>query len=166
MVVQPFKKNTAHWAISDGGNGHYYMPVSVLEGISWTKAKKAAEQAGGYLATLTSKKENEFVVNLVDDEKYWHQLSESNNHGPWIGGMRINNSSKLSKNWVWITGEPFVYTNWFKGEPSGGVWLGQDENYLQLSSAKGTRGDTWNDIPDKLTDKYAVYGYIIEFNSK
>ena len=163
------EKNSAivnQWAISDGGNGHYYMPVHAPEGISWTQAKEACEQAGGYLVTITSEEENELVVNLVDDEKYWHQLSESNNHGPWIGGMRTVSSSKPDDGWGWITDEPFTYVNWFEGEPTGGVWLGKKENRLQLSSSKGSRRGTWNDIPDELPNNYAVYGYIIEFDSK
>jgi hypothetical protein len=60
------------WSVADGGNGHYYEVVSVPESIIWSDAKIAAEASGGYLATITSSQENEFVFNLTDNPIFWH----------------------------------------------------------------------------------------------
>ncbi len=156
------------WAVAEGGNDHYYLAVSVPEGISWIDANDVATHAGGYLVTITSEAENIFAFNLVDDDIYWHHFASGNNCGPWLGGMRDYSYPNPEEGWQWVTGESFTYTNWYSGtgEPTGGIWLGKEENRLQFSSATGTRGSTWNDIPDEVTAEYAVYGFIIEFGSE
>ena len=54
-----------------GGNGHWYEPVAVGEFISWDDANQAATDAGGYLVTITSAEENDFVFSLIDSDEYW-----------------------------------------------------------------------------------------------
>ena len=156
------------WPASAGGNGHYYEAVWVPQGISWTSASNAAVLAGGYLATIASQAENQFVFSLVDDPRFWHQLPDPNNHGPWLGGYQLPGAQEPAGGWVWVTGEALIFTNWFEGthEPTGGPWLGQNEDRLQYSSARDTRAPTWNDIPNILPSQYAVYGYIVEYNSR
>jgi len=141
------------------GTGHYYQAISVPGGISWTDAQADAAARGGYLATITSDAENEFVFALVDGVSYWHQLPDPNNHGPWLGGFRY----EVDGDFFWVTGEEFSYTAWFAGEPTGGYWLGQPENYLQYSSAKNTRAPTWNDMINDAPAEYAIYGYVVEY---
>jgi hypothetical protein len=155
------------WPVAAGGNGHYYEAGCVPQGISWTAASNAAVLAGGYLATIASRAENQFVFSLVDDAKFWHQLPDPNNHGPWLGGYQLPGAQEPAGGWVWVTGEAFTFTNWFAGthEPTGGPWLGQNEDRLQYSSDRGTRAPTWNDIPNILPAQYAVFGYIVEYNS-
>ena len=48
-------------------NGHFYDVVSVPGTISWEDANAAAIAAGGYLATITSQAENDFVFLLVNN---------------------------------------------------------------------------------------------------
>lgn len=149
------------WAVASGGNGHFYQAVAVTNGITWPAAQADAVARGGYLATTTTEEENEFVFTQVDDAQYWHQLPDPNNCGPWLGGFRY----EVDGDFFWVTGEDFSYTAWFAGtgEPTGGYWLGQPENYLQYSSAKDTRAPTWNDMINDAPAEYAVYGYIIEY---
>ena len=66
-IVGLCKATPVQWS----GNGHYYEAISVPEGISWTNAKTAAELADGYLASITSEAENEFVFGLINDAKFW-----------------------------------------------------------------------------------------------
>lgn len=44
-------------------NGHVYQSVSVPEGVTWDEGYALAQNMGGYLATLTSSQENQFVFD-------------------------------------------------------------------------------------------------------
>src|ERR1043166_7346297 len=74
------------WTTGPGANGHFYEAFAST-GISWEDAQAAALSLGGYLATLTSAEENEFVFNLIDDPIYWFNDPASNSQGPWGGGF-------------------------------------------------------------------------------
>lgn len=52
--VGPQDPSLAHWKVQDGGNGHYYKPFQVSDGISWTSAEAEAITMGGHLASITS----------------------------------------------------------------------------------------------------------------
>jgi len=75
LFLAPFANAAIQWRTADGGNEHYYEGIAVgYEGIavggsiSWGDAKIAAENSGGYLVTLTSQDESDFVyANLVND---------------------------------------------------------------------------------------------------
>jgi len=99
-------------------NGHWYLLVT--NQLSWADALNAAKFAvhqnmTGYLATITSQQENEFIENLF-------QSDARNIH---LGGT----DEGTEGNWRWITGEPFSYTNWYEGEPNN---YGGPENYLAI----------------------------------
>ena len=88
-------------------NGNYYKAFDTS--LSWIEAKKFCENLGGYLVTITSQEEQNFIADVF--------LSESTNKEFYlIGGFRENSNSK----WQWITDEPFENINW------GG--LSEDEN--------------------------------------
>jgi hypothetical protein len=62
----------------------------------------------GYLATVTSQAENDFLVSTFGVDA----LSSK-----WLGGFRLDITSPDPKQgWGWITGEPWAYTNWALGE--------------------------------------------------
>ena len=107
-------------------NGHWYQFVSPFSG--WLGARQWAENHGGYLATIASAEENAFLVAILD------QVHSSAN----LGGYEPNNDG----NWVWITGEPWSYTNWIPGQPSN---TGGNENYLGLTESAGWGWGGWND---------------------
>lgn len=148
---------------------HYYEYVEQA-GITWVNAKKAAEERTyfgqqGYLATITSKEEDEFIASLI------------NGYG-WLGGTchyeyiydregnRIYSSLAESLwNWYWVTGpeagEKFFdrtgtlnkYTNWITGEPNnqGG------EYFLHMYV-----DNKWNDFPNSYS---TIKGYIVEYGA-
>src|SRR5688572_27850883 len=68
MFAAPCGGETVEWRAVDGGNGHGYEAVLAPQGISWTQARDAADALGGYLATITSAAENEFVYQQVADD--------------------------------------------------------------------------------------------------
>jgi hypothetical protein len=154
------------WPTSEGGNGHFYEAVHVPDGTSWSRARNAAVVAGGDLASITSQTENEFVFSLISDSKYWEADRWNYMNGPWLGGYNPSNSFE------WVTGEPFTYTRWYPGEPSGS-WKGVTENKLHYMYV-GDAVPTWNDdrddpvLWDDLTNPDAnvrVKGYVIEYES-
>ena len=112
--------------------------------FSWQEAKADAESRGGHLATITSIEEDRIIGELihtsVGDTFYW------------LGGTDEEEEGK----WSWITGEPWVYTNWLSQEPDNARG---DEDYLLINGYDGKYawGDT--DVPDM---QRFMTGYILE----
>ena len=83
---QPVQSYTA----ADGST-HWYEAVYVESGnLNWYQAANLAQDAGGYLASITSEGENTFVFDLVSDEKYFWSFEEDGDHygisiGPFPG---------------------------------------------------------------------------------
>jgi hypothetical protein len=145
------------WSTDDGGNGHLYEPIEAQLGISWTQARDAAISSGGYLVTLTSQAENDFVFNLIDDDKYWYEnVTYSNLRGPWIGGFQPEGSPEPDGDWQWVTGESFVFQNWNGVQPNN---FGAGENFMHFGN-QPTRTGEWNDLP---ADFGEVQAYVIEY---
>ena len=118
------------WTVESGGNGHYYElrggTVPDSEDRTWEDAKDEAISLGGYLATITSQAEADFIRTNFD-----------NISNTWIGGFQPPDTSEPSGGWTWVTSEPWgTYVNWASGEPndSGG------EDVLEMRW-----GDKWTD---------------------
>jgi len=138
------------------GNGHSYRVIN--QSISWTDARRYAEERGGYLATITSRDEQAFIENLL--------TRDGNRIFYWIGGYCSND-----RIWRWITGEPLSFTNWMPGEPNNS---GNREDRLQIlrvphPDASTSRLGQWNDGYDEFniyTDTYlSNLGFIIEWSN-
>lgn len=107
-------------------NGHHYYVYDFSE-YTWTDAKAYCESLGGYLATITSKEENDYVYQYVIDSGYssaYFGLADEETEGIW----------------EWVTGEAVTYTNWASGEPNK---ENSNENYAMFYY-KYTDGK-WND---------------------
>ena len=74
--------------------------------VSWEYAKTECKRTGGYLATITSEDENDLLISLARLEHYevWIGLSKT------IGGT-----------WEWITGEPYIFSDWRKNQGDSDV---------------------------------------------
>jgi hypothetical protein len=146
VPVVPAQK--AQWS----GNGHYYE--AVLNKVSWDDANAQAQSKGGYLATITSADENQFVYGLIAvDDRYWTIDGAGNNEGAWLGGYQPKDSAEPSGGWTWVTGEPFSYTNWASGEPNNN---GGNENQLIFFSLGATKSPTWNDFGNSNVNSYII----------
>jgi hypothetical protein len=147
------------WRTEDGGNGHFYEAVLIgASGISWTDAESAAEAKGGYLATITSAAENDFVYSLVSgNDDFWNFTSNGN--GPWLGGYQYDKLAEPAGHWRWTTEEPWTYTNWGASQPDN---AGNVEDYLHFWGKGTLKGSTWNDNPNTSSSAYNVRGYIVE----
>ena len=104
--------------------------------MTWLEAKAYCETLGGHLVTITSQDEQTFIAGLIQKygrrEDYYIGATEDNTEG----------------NWVWITGEPWQYSNWDYREPndlgieyiaeiyrSNGRW--NDLDYYEYSNKAG-----------------------------
>jgi len=96
-------QQAVQWRVEDGGNGHWYQlrPQHPL----WLEKQAEAESLGGYLATLTTPAEVNFVLSLPGFP------CGANSSAAWIG-LR-----KTATGWEWITGEPFSGTGWAGSQP-------------------------------------------------
>lgn len=116
-------------------NGHWYQLVTTA--ANWSNARAAAEAAGGYLVTITSAAENEFVRSIV----------AASASGAWAGAFQPPGAPEPGGGWTWVTGEAWSYTNWAPSEPNN---LG-GENHLQFSS-----NGRWNDLTGSSTLAYVI----------
>jgi hypothetical protein len=138
------------------GNAHFYDVVSAPGTISWEDAEAAANAAGGYLATITSRAENDFVFSLVNKPVYWHGYS-----GPWLGGYQSPATLQPNGNWRWVTGEEWSYTNWQAGQPNDSG--GKSEDKLQFGF--DSLVSVWNDIMSlDPTPAYRPIAYVVEWD--
>lgn len=131
----------------DGGilvnpeNGHTYLLAN--ERVTFSEAEKICKNIGGYVATITSEQEQDFI--------YQNYLIDGILDSYYLGGTDEENEGE----WKWITGETFTYSNWDYGEPNGWGMEGK-EDHLTVYSNSGK----WND-----TNQSAKEGYICEFDS-
>ena len=166
-----------------GGETHWYEAIYLPKGgINWVQAKVLAERAGGYLVTLHSDRENEFVFNLIKDMKFWFKWDSSHNYvmnGPFIGAFQPVGSREPNGGWRWVTGEKWTYTHWCKDgvkedrdpRPS---YQPNDSTGNQNVAAYGEINDPvsyWGDFPHKFgtyNSRFpgSAYGFIIEYNTQ
>ena len=127
-------------------NGSYYKVYNTI--MSWHEAKEYAEALGGHLATINSQDEQSFIESLIQGE-YKQEY--------WLGGT----DEVQEGEWVWVTGEPFTFTNWASGEPnnSGGI-----EHYLIIINTWSNLNlfGLWN---DGTADGSNSIGFIVEWIS-
>jgi hypothetical protein len=104
-------------------NGHSYQRFDLSGANEWDIYKEYCESLDGYLATITSREEQEFVYENVGYDSFYAHL--------FIGA-----TDKIYEgDWRWVTGEPWDYENWCPGQPfasnyrlemnrDGGCWKG------------------------------------------
>lgn len=147
------------WSHPDGTT-HWYEVVASPGGITWIEASEAAITEGGYLATLTSEEENNFVFDLIDRGDFWYERPNGQLAGPWIGGHQPPGSPEPGTNWQWVTGEPVLYSNWTAGEPN--ELNGSGQNRIHFGEDDSIRVNSWDDVNEHSPD---IHGYVMEFSS-
>lgn len=149
------------WEKSAGGNGHSYKAVTVGAAVTWTEAEELAREQGGYLATITSAAENEFVFGLVNAPEFFNTQYGA---GPALGGFQQDGAAEPAGGWTWLTGEPWDYSNWKPGEPNNGrAREGTEDRVAFYSGISRTPAATWNDT--HRTDRNNLMAaYVVERN--
>jgi hypothetical protein len=140
-------------------NGHYYKVFSAPGGITWENARLEAHKQGGYLASITSAAENQFVFSVSDSPAYW-QIRSGFQIGPWIGGIRFAGPPAASVGHRWITGEPFTYSNWDTNQPD---FTDGTEDKIHFEAVGGQRAAKWNDLANNVGADNPI-SYVVEFD--
>lgn len=132
-------------AIYNENNGHWYKLYEETTSLpTWTSVKKECERLGGYLITITS----------ADEQNFMKKISNGKGH-IWLGAT----DEKEEGHWEWVTGEKFgEYTNWTPGEPNN------EENREHYMVARGRDNYTWDDRFDKPTN--GPYAFICEWEDE
>lgn len=127
-------------------NGHLYKFISGA--ISWNSAVTAAQNqtaygVPGYLATIMSQAENEFVADRLQGDG-WMGASDAAQEGVWRWVTGPENGTLIGGN----------YDNWADSEPND---FGTGEDCGQFYVTNGT----WNDLPCD----FVLSGYVVEFGT-
>ncbi len=131
--------------------GHRYELVRSYP--TWEQARDQAAARGGHLATITSPEEADALVNA-----FGHRLNGTYANF-WIGGFRKDEGSP----WRWVTGEPFTFTDWDRGEPNSD----QFPSYLGLWRHFADSAQVnWVDGPYQGHGFECWRGYIIEWEQE
>lgn len=143
--------------------GHFYKYIPE-DGIAWSEAKDSTEKMDyfglqGYLATITSSVENDFIWTKIDGVG-------------WIGAS----DAASEGTWKWVTG-PEAGTVFWRGNYNGGPVGGEfsywntgepnnvgDEDYAHVNAHPDLMDKSWNDLPD-IGGGGAYYprGFVVEF---
>ncbi len=141
------------------GTNHLYEYVSST--LTWGAAKTAAEGrskygATGYLATITSQAENDFVSARLTNAG-WMGASDVTTESVWKWVTGPENGTTFSNgnspNMVAASGQ---YQNWNNGEPNDS---GANEDCGQFLSGGSGK---WNDLPCSGT---TLPGYVVEYGA-
>jgi hypothetical protein len=136
----------------NGVNGHFYRPIST--GATYTNARTLASQQTfkgqqGYLVTITSASEDQFIFNNVPQSNIWFALTDEASEarwtidaGPEVGTLIKINNGQLNGN---IPGQ---YNNWAPGEPNNSG----NEDYAVTK----WNGSQWNDLPNHFSNPYVI----------
>ena len=103
-------------------DGHYYEYVGNT--LSWSSAQTESEGLHAHLATIQGAEENEFVESLISEGS------------AWIGAT----DTEIEGQFLWVTGEPFAYSNWEPGQPDDDPGFGGGDHVAMI--ADGTWFDT------------------------
>jgi hypothetical protein len=117
---------------------------SQSDGLDWFAARARADARGGYLATVTSDAENNFVLLAASDIRGWTILNGPPPYclGPWLGGFQPSDAVEPSGDWRWVTDEPWSFDKWWAPahEPNDGCGV---EDYLCLLTQGGVAPSSW-----------------------
>ena len=140
-------------------NDHFYKVVTSGSNISWTNANAAASASTyngltGYLATITSRNENDYIQNYVAAENVWIGASDNAVEGTWkwVTGPEAGTHfwTGQGSNGTIPAGK-FAY--WAKNEPND--FFGEDYAVTNFGSLNGR----WNDFPNG----HSIRNYLVEY---
>ncbi|KAJ8031201.1 Brevican core protein [Holothuria leucospilota] len=98
-----FTGNTCLWPdvwVKRPGTQHYYYISG--QAASWSDAQTQCMALGGYLASVTSEAENQFIVDI------FYNFNDLNP----TALLAFIGLSRGAMDWEWSNGEQFVYENW------------------------------------------------------
>lgn len=156
-------------------NKHFYRYVSGAVAYSVAKSGAAGysfKGKTGYLVTITSQSEADFINNNIIGNNIWIALSDANSEGRWyINDGPENNRVIWQTSVSGITNSTFTsysssgsaqggyYTNWCSSEPNNADGSRNGEDYAVTKWGGGT---CWNDLAG--ANSGSISGYIVEIS--
>ena len=156
---------------------NYYEYVNSGD-IDWNIADASAAAmslngAGGYLATITSQGEMNFIVEKIGGENpVWLGGSDAASEGDWMWTRGVDGTGAASAVQFWDGDENGnvvngLFEDWCDGEPNDNGSGG--EHYLQITfdtNDGNVAGGCWNDLRNNgsTSDDYNPTGYVVEYN--
>jgi hypothetical protein len=124
------------WSSAIGGNDHWYGLTPALSSFEelelWAESSTHLGMRG-YLVSIHSAEENEFLVETFGGEYHY------------VLGFTAVAAEGV---WRWVSGEPTTYTNWRPGEPNN---AGNEDyaifNWRHAGEPPSVPGGFWNDVP-------------------
>ena len=158
--------------VQSGATQHFYEYVA-SSGITWEQAKTAAAArtyagVNGYLVTITSAAENNFVKERISGAtNVWIAASDSAQEGTWrwVTGPEGQNSGTV----FWktyrdannqVVRETVTYASWAGNEPNDSDNSRGGEDHV-VTNWDGTAG-AWNDLNALNTGD--IDGYVVEYS--
>ena len=135
-----------HW---EAGN-RWYERVETGFAPTWEAAQVFASVRGGYLASITSVEENNFIWGNLHPAfpRPWTDIQFY-----WLGGYRDGGD------WMWDSGEDWDYERWWSSYEDT-----DDTPYLRYSGY--SLSGYWDDAANGHTvGGTAMKGYIVEYES-
>lgn len=152
--------------------GHFYKFVR-QPGIYWTAARDSARSFNrkyfgltGYLATITSQEENDFIWSKLTGIG-WIGASDAEKEGEWKWMTGPEAGSKFYDHPTRTTLQGW-FSFWNTGEPNNvqKTW-GADEDYAHINMNPSTIPRSWNDLSNESDGPGSAYyysqGYLIEY---
>lgn len=139
----------------NGVNGHFYRPITT--GASYPNARAAAlnttfKGQQGYLVTITSPSEDQFIFSNVPQSNIWFALTDEVVEGRWVIDAGPEKGTVIKTSNGQFTGNIVgQYNNWASGEPNN--W-GGNEDYAVTK----WNGSQWNDLGNANNPYVIEYG--------
>ena len=146
-------QDAVQWRVEDGGNGHWYRIKVVAQPLTWSSASNDAATVGAHLASILSSQENGFVLDLSFSTPGAVRNAGGTVVGPWIGARRDQSTGVFH----WSSGEPWNFTAWCGGEPTGAIW----EDAICYYSGNVC----WNDRPGDYVGSTACLSAVFEWSA-
>ncbi len=139
-------------------NKHFYRYISGVVSYATAKANAGTynfKGKTGYLATITSQSEQDFLNNNIVGNNIWFALTDAASEGNWVidagpeaGTLIKTQNGQTAGN---IAG---FFNNWCSGEPN-------DSGNEDFAVTKWNGGTCWNDVSGTNSN---VQGYIVEIS--
>ena len=163
VTVNATASNVAALELADGT--HYYEFVTINNNVTWLQARTLATARtlnglSGYLASVTSQAENDFIGSKVGSAEAWLGGNDIDTEGTWVWA----DAPETDPFWISGTCEQALrgmcsisgvdhYNYWNNIEPNQ---MGDEDGLQILAGGSGQ----WNDLPTEAN----AMPYVVEYS--